>query len=35
MTWRQSERVALIATLLALLLMLYAQIDFYIRHVGG
>jgi hypothetical protein len=35
MTWRQSEQVALIATLLALLLMLYAQVDFYLRNVGG
>ena len=35
MTWRQAERVALIATLLAVLLMLYAQVDFILRHAGG
>ena len=35
MTWRESKEVALTAALLAVLLLLYAQIDYYIRHSGG
>jgi hypothetical protein len=35
MTWRQSKEVALTAALLAVLLLLYAQIDYYLRHVAG
>ena len=35
MTWRQTEQVALVAALLAVLVMLYAQVDFYLRHSGG
>jgi len=35
MTWRQIEQVALAAALLAVLVMLYAQVDFYLRHSGG
>jgi hypothetical protein len=35
MTWRQTEQVALAAALLAVLVMLYAQVDFYLRHSGG
>jgi hypothetical protein len=35
MTWRETKEVALTATLLAVLLMLYMQIEHYIRHSGG
>ena len=35
MTWRHSKEAALTAALLAVLLMLYAQIDYYVRHAGG
>ena len=35
MTWRESKEVALAATLLAVLLMLLSQIQYYIRHSGG
>ena len=34
-TSRKVRQVALTATLLALLLILYMQVDYYIRHVGG
>ncbi len=32
---REAEKVALIATLLALLLILYMHIDHYLRHGAG
>jgi len=32
MTWKQTKEAALISMLLAVLLMLYAQIDYYLRH---
>ena len=32
MITRQAEKVALVATLLAVLVMLYAQVDYLIRH---
>lgn len=32
MTWRQAKEVALTAALLAVLLLLFAHIDYYIRH---
>ena len=35
MTKADSEKVALIAALLGVLLLLYAQVDFYIRHHAG
>jgi hypothetical protein len=35
MTWRQAKETALVATLLAVLILLYAQIDYFIRHSGG
>jgi hypothetical protein len=35
MTWRQSEQVALIAALLAVLLMLYMQLEYYFGHSPG
>ena len=35
MTWNQAQETALFATLLAVLLLLYAQIDYYIRHTPG
>ena len=30
---RQAQKVALIATLIAVLLILYAHVDYYIRHL--
>ena len=35
MTWRHAKETALAATLLAVLLMLYSQVDYYVRHVHG
>lgn len=35
MTWRQSREVALFAALLAVLLLLYAHISYYVDHSGG
>jgi|tagenome__1003787_1003787.scaffolds.fasta_scaffold16201806_2 hypothetical protein len=35
MTWRHAQETALFATLIAVLLLLYAQLDFYIRHTQG
>ena len=35
MTWKQAQETALFATLLAVLLLLYAQVDFYLRHTHG
>ena len=35
MTWRHSKEAALTAALLAVLILLYAQIDYYPRHSGG
>ena len=32
MTWRDAKETALIASLLAVLLMLYAHIAYYLRH---
>jgi hypothetical protein len=34
MTWKQAKETALTSTLLAVLLMLYAHIAYYIRHGG-
>ena len=35
MTWRQAKETALTAALLAVLLMLYAHIAYYLRHMHG
>ena len=35
MTWKQAQEVALSATLLAILLLLYAHIAYFLRHSGG
>ena len=35
MTWRQAKETALWAALLAVLLLLYAHVEYYIRHSGG
>jgi hypothetical protein len=35
MTWKHAEQAALTATLLAVLLLLFAQIDYYLRHFQG
>jgi hypothetical protein len=35
MTWKHAEQAALTATLLAVLLLLFAQIDYYLRHFHG
>ena len=35
MTWKQAKETALTAALLAVLLMLYVHIAYYIRHSGG
>jgi hypothetical protein len=35
MTWRHAREAALTASLLAVLLMLYAHIAYYLRHVAG
>jgi hypothetical protein len=34
-TWRGAKETALIASLLAVLLMLYAHILYYLRHATG
>jgi hypothetical protein len=35
MTWRQAKEVALGSALLAVLLMLFEHVEYYIRHTGG
>ena len=35
MTWHQAKEVALGATLLAVLLILYMHVDHYVRHSAG
>ena len=35
MTWKQAREAALISTFLAVLLMLYAHIAYYLRHSPG
>lgn len=35
MTWRQAEQVALIAALLAVLLIMYMQLDYYFALTRG
>jgi hypothetical protein len=35
MTWRRAQEVALSATLLAVLLLLYVQVAYYLRHMHG
>jgi hypothetical protein len=35
MNWRQAQEVALGASLLAVLLLLYEHISYYIRHWAG
>jgi len=35
MTWRQAKETALTATLLAVLLLLYMHVSYYLRHIGG
>ena len=35
MTWRHTRQAALTATLLAILIMLYVQVDYYVRHIAG
>ena len=35
MTWRHAKETALTATLLAVLLLLYAQVHYYVRHMHG
>jgi hypothetical protein len=35
MTWRQAKETALIATLLAVLLLLHMHVSYYFRHMGG
>ena len=35
MTWKQAKETALTASLLAVLLLLYAQVAYYIGHSGG
>jgi hypothetical protein len=32
MTWKQAKETALVSTLLAVLLLLYAHIEYYLRH---
>jgi len=32
MTWHHTKEVALTATLLAVLLLLFAQVEYYVRH---
>jgi hypothetical protein len=34
-TWRHTRQAALTATLLAVLIMLYIQVDYYVRHFAG
>jgi hypothetical protein len=35
MTWRHAKETALTATLFATLLLLYARIEYYFRHIHG
>ena len=35
MTWKHAKQAALTASLLAVLLMLYVHITYYLRHVAG
>jgi hypothetical protein len=35
MTRTEAEKVALMAALLAVLILLYAQLDYYLRHMAG
>jgi hypothetical protein len=35
MTWRQAKEVALSSALLAVLLMLFEHVEYYIRHAAG
>ena len=35
MTWKQAKETALAATLLAVLLLLYMHVSYYLRHIGG
>ena len=35
MTWRQAKEVALSASLLAVLLLLYEHVAYYLRHSAG
>jgi hypothetical protein len=35
MTWKQAQETALTATLLALLLLLYEHVAYYIQHAHG
>jgi len=35
MTWKQAQETALVASLLAVLLMLFAHIVYYVRHTSG
>ena len=35
MTWKHAKEAALTASLLAVLLMLYVHISYYLRHVPG
>ena len=35
MTWRHAKEAALTASLLAVLLMLYAHVSYYFRHAAG
>ena len=35
MTWKHAQQAALTATLLALLLLLFAQLDYYFGHLHG
>ena len=35
MTWKHAKEAALTASLLAVLLMLYVHISYYLRHVAG
>jgi hypothetical protein len=32
MTWKQAKEAALVSSLLAVLLMLYAHVHYYLRH---
>jgi hypothetical protein len=35
MTWKQAKEAALVSTLLAVLLLLYAHIEYYLRQPPG
>jgi len=35
MTWRQAQEAALTSALLAILLLLFEHIEYYLRHSGG